>query len=283
MKISRPFLFAASGLGLAFATVELPAQTLSALWQFNSAGASQVDSSSNGNTATAAGNASWVFDSTRNSGVFTFDGSDDFLQAANSVSLALTGNMTIAAWVNVGPTIGGGGNWRGIVSMGAAGSGTPGSYQFWFNQGNLVPAFGRGNGTAQSFTFGSTVPAENVWEHWAVTMSGSTVSFYRNGVLTQTGTVSGPIADAGGPLYIGNRQDLQLDFLGRMDDVAIFDGALSVAQINAIRNGDYSAFGVAVPEPGTVVGGALAFGWVGAVSVRRWRRGRAGGAEGPRQ
>lgn len=269
-----PFrLLTGAALALVFTAADLPGQTLSALWQFNANGASQVDSSSNGNTATAAGNAAWVFDGTRNSGAFSFDGANDFLQAANSVSLALTGNMTIAAWINVGPTIGGNSNWRGIVSMGAASSGVPGSYQFWFNQGNLIPAFGRGNGVAQSFAFGSVVPTENVWEHWAVTMSGNTVSFYRDGVLTQTGTVSTSIADAGGPLYIGNRQDLQLDFLGRMDDVAIFDGALSVGQINAIRSGDFSAFGVAaVPEPGTVAAGALALGLLGGAARRRLRK-----------
>jgi len=50
--------------------------------------------------------------------------------------------------------------------------------------------------------------------------------------------------DSDTPLKIGNREDLFVDFLGRLDDVAIFNGGLSADQILAIKDGDFSEFGV---------------------------------------
>ena len=52
------------------------------------------------------------------------------------------------------------------------------------------------------------------------------------------------LLDSDAPLRFGNRADLVTDFLGRMDDVAIFEVALSQAQIAEGMNGDLSALGV---------------------------------------
>jgi hypothetical protein len=63
-------------------------------------------------------------------------------------------------------------------------------------------------------------------------------------------TGTGFLADTFGftnenPLYIGNRADFStVPFDGFLDDVAVFDGPLPPAQIAAIRDGDFSAFGV---------------------------------------
>jgi hypothetical protein len=236
---------------------------LVALWQFYSNSGAQPDATTNGNNATPNG-ATWVHDVTRDSGTMSFDGSDDFLNVPDSPSLSITGDITLAAWVNVGGTPGGFENWRGVMGKGAIGSSVPASYQFFFNQNDLNPGFLRGNGTSQAiFHSGAgagNVPSHNSWEHWAVTMSGTSVKVYRNGAqVGPTGTISISMGDNDGPLYIGNRPNLQLDFLGRMDDVAIFNEALSVGQIGDIMSGDFTAFGV--PEPGAcvlfAVGGAL--------------------------
>ena len=57
-------------------------------------------------------------------------------------------------------------------------------------------------------------------------------------------------------------------FDGRFDDVAIFNRALTDAERAAIRNGDFSAFTGAIPEPAT---GLLALLGVGLVALRRRR------------
>ena len=46
------------------------------------------------------------------------------------------------------------------------------------------------------------------------------------------------------PLYIGARQDFVTNMTGRLDDVAIFNEALSDEQILSVMAGDFSAWGV---------------------------------------
>jgi large repetitive protein len=236
------------------------------LWRFNQNQFLAADHSGNGNHATKNGNAAWVFDGVRNSGVMSFDGNNDSLSAPDSASLSVTGDITLAAWVNVGNTIGGGSNWRGLLGKGSGSH--PASYQFFFNQGNLVPVLLRGTGIPANtvISAGATVPNENTWEHWAMTQSGTAVTFYRNGNVVHNGTISTTMADDNSPLFIGNRGDSQLDWLGRLDDVAIFNEALSQSQIGDIRNGDYTEFGV--PEPSTALLVVLATGLAGWVRRR---------------
>ena len=257
-----------------FSAVPNSEAALSALWRFNNTGASQADTTANANTATSMNGAVWAFDGTRNSGTMFFDGANDFLEAADSASLSITGNMTIALWVNM-TTLASSNQWRGLVAKDPTGSGNPAPYQFWFNQGNTLAAFGRGNGTVNDFAFGSAsagnIPVAGAWEHWAVSQSGTTATMYRNGTaiaMTDT-TISTTTTDGGSPLIIGDRPGAQdMSFHGRMDDVSIFDQALTQTEIQTIMTGDFSAFGVPVPEPGTALFGLALFG----VAVARRRR-----------
>lgn len=47
-----------------------------------------------------------------------FDGINDFMQAAESTSLSITGNMTIAFWMNL-TSLGAAGQYRGIIAKAA--------------------------------------------------------------------------------------------------------------------------------------------------------------------
>ena len=213
--------------------------------------------------------AAWVFDATRGSGTMSFDGLDDFLQVLDSASLSITGDMTIALWMNV-TSAGGGGQWRGLVNKDAPGSNLPGPYQFWLNQGNVTPAFGRGDNTSQDFAFGTSGVSTGVWQHFAATMSGTTVAMYVNGlpISMSDSSVSTTIVDQNGPLIIGDRPGAQdMSFLGRMDDIAIFDQALTQGQLQTIMTGDFTSFGV--PEPGTAALAAIGAALLG---LRRRKR-----------
>lgn len=244
---------------------------LAALWRFEVNGGSQADSSANGNTATSVGGAVQVLDTIRASGAMEFDGINDFLTVADSSSLSITGtNMTIAFWMKL-DTVGGIDQWRGIVAKDPAGSGNPAPYQLWFNQGNAVPGFGRGDGTVTDFAFGNSVPVTGVWEHWAIVQNATLVTMYKNGVAIgmSDNTISTTITDQNGSLIIGDRPGAQdMSFDGRLDDLAIFNEALTADQIATISSGDFSSFGV-VPEPGAACIGSLAA--AAALSVRRRR------------
>jgi hypothetical protein len=97
------------------------------------------------------------------------------------------------------------------------------------------------NGTEYRLQPNSTASNINSWVYWAVTRQGSTLTLYRNGVqigqrtdlpATATATISGSIGAQGGSAYY---------LAGRIDDVAIYDSALSASAItshyNAAMNG----------------------------------------------
>jgi hypothetical protein len=266
-------LLVACAFSAAFSST-VTAQTLVGLWRFDGSGSSQSDASGNGNTATAAGDAAWMNDTTSiastafdgSNGVFSFDGSGDYFQVTHSTSLALAGDLTLSAWVNasIAHTSG---NGLALLSKVNA-SNTTASFQWAFT------SFGhdlyRGNGSVSAHAFDGDTPTIETWTHWAVTMSGTSVTFYKDGTNVGTSTLSTTLGDTGHPLYIGRRPGLGDTFNGLLDDVAIFNGVLSQAEIQTIRSGDFSAF-TAVPEPSTY---AL---WIGLAStaafvVRRRRK-----------
>ena len=214
--------------------------TLVGYWPFDGNSDPQPDLSGFANDASVVAGATWVDDVDRG-GVMEFSGNDPYLEAADSESLSITGDITIAAWVKVTDYS----NWRGIVGKSAGpGGNLPASYDLYLvlNDGRARLYSGSPSGFGQ--VTGGTAPVSGEWHHVAVTRIGDEVSFYYDGQLDGQGVTTQPMLDSDATLRIGNRTDLVTDFLGRMDDVAIFDGGLSPGQIIAIMEGDFSAFGV---------------------------------------
>ena len=71
----------------------------------------------------------------------------------------------------------------------------------------------------------------NRWYHLAVTREGTTYTFYINGIAVHRATDSHVIADASGPLTIGED-----GFNGLIDEIGIYNRALSPAEIQSIFN-----------------------------------------------
>ena len=218
-----------------------PPITLVGYWPFDADTDPQPDQSGAGNDAAVAG-ATWVNDAERSSGVMEFDGNNAYLEAADSPSLSLTGDLTIAAWVNVTDFAG----FRGIVGKTAGpGGNLPASYDLYLvqNVGQARLFTGAPEGNAFGEVTATTAPALGEWHHIAVTRIGDDVTFYYDGVVDGQGVTAHPMLDSDATLRIGSRTDLVTNFLGRMDDVAIFDGGLSGEQVMAIMDGNFSDFG----------------------------------------
>jgi len=236
----------------------IPTPLLVGYWDFESDVNPQPDRSEFRNDASVVQGASWVFDSERG-GVMEFDGFDSYLEAADSESLSVEGDITIAAWIKVTDFNG----FRGIVGKTAGPLGNqPSPYDFYLVQNFGTPRFLSGAATGSGSADGLTIPMIGEWHHLAVTRIGDAVTFYYDGQLDSTGVITRALADSGTPLRIGNRNDLVTDFLGRMDDVVIFDGGLNSDEIMEIRAGDFSSFGVGELElTVTRDGGGLRFEW----------------------
>ena len=85
------------------------------------------------------------------------------------------------------------------------------------------------NGTEYLLQPNSTASNLNTWVYWVLTRKGNTLTLYRNGVqigqrtdlpATATATMSGSIGAQGGSNYF---------LTGRIDEVAVYNSALSAA------------------------------------------------------
>jgi Concanavalin A-like lectin/glucanases superfamily len=88
----------------------------------------------------------------------------------------------------------------------------------------------------------------NSWSHVALTFDGAIASVFLDGVSTRTLTgLAGAVAITSGPLKIGARSDpipgwMNTGFNGGIDEVALFNRALSQTEIQAIYEADSGGF-----------------------------------------
>ena len=71
----------------------------------------------------------------------------------------------------------------------------------------------------------------NTWSHVAVTYNGTTFTLYRNGAVVATSATSGMIQTTATPLRIGGNVPYGEYFQGRIDDVRVYNRALSATEI----------------------------------------------------
>lgn len=98
---------------------------------------------------------------------------------------------------------------------------------------------------------GNVAPLLNEWVHWAIVYDGANLLLYRDGNQGPNGGMaSQPVvaqlgyAGYAGAIEIGSElgQDPSRQWNGAIDDVAVFQGALSPAQVQTVMSGDFSAF-----------------------------------------
>jgi len=216
-----------------------PVLTLS----FNEAsGATAVDGSGNNNNGTIAG-ATRVTGQTGFGGALQFNGSSSIVNIAHSASLALSSGMTLEAWVNpsanAGTTVNDG--WRTVIMKERSTTGL--AYGLYSNDGDSNPSrpagYIRNNGTDVEAANGPAVPL-GVWTHLAVTYDGTTLRLYVNGVLRNSVAAAGGITASTAPLRIGGNTVFSVPgteyFAGLIDEVRIYNRALSAAEITADMN-----------------------------------------------
>ena len=234
------------------------------LWRFNDRTGTNVSDSSgfnnNGVLAGENGNVpAWVAGQAGFGGAlrFTNDGSNHaYVDIPGSSSLMIgqtaTNSWTITAW----------------------------AYEDSAGTGDFVATYGRvlvlddgqafqlesgATGDAQLYTWsrantawqigwmaGSPVaPLLDQWVHWAVVYDETNLTIYRNGDQgAQGGTASNAVTAAlgyagyTGAIHIGSElgQPAPKTWNGMLDDVAVFNTALTQAEINTVKSGDFSGF-----------------------------------------
>ncbi len=201
--------------------------TLVGAWGFNET------SGSTAGDATGKGNAGTLNGATRTAtGRFgravSFDGVNDFVSVADSGSLDLSKGMTLEAWVN--PTVATGG--RSVVFKENLAAKRP-SYALYASNGNTKPTAEITAGSSLLNVAGSELLPANTWSHIAATYDGATLRVFRNGVLIGSRAVTGAMPNSSNPLKFGGNSVWSEWFKGTIDEVRVFNGARTAAEILA--------------------------------------------------
>jgi subtilisin family serine protease len=198
---------------------------LVAAYNFNQGTGTQVfDASGQGNTGTLSGGAWSAAGKTGAALSFTANG---FVTIPDSASLDLTTGMTIEAWVR--PTSNT--NWRTVVLKEDAGGL---AYALYSSNGSRPAAYVHTDGDVDA-TGPAAVPL-NTWTHLATTYDGATLRLFVNGVQVSSQALSGGITTTTGALRIGGNAVWSEYYRGLIDDVRIYNRALTGAEIQTDMN-----------------------------------------------
>ena len=220
------------------ALAQNPAGLVSA-YSFNEGtGTVVTDVSGNSNNGTIS-NGTWSA-SGRYGAALSFNGSSSRVDIPDSASLDLTTGMTMEAWVR--PTTLSG--WRTVL-MKEQSAGLV--YGLYANSDTNRPS-AHIYISAESDTRGTAQLAVNTWTHLAATYDGSVLRSYVNGVQASTRTIGGNILTSTSALRIGGNSIWGEYFAGLIDEVRIYNRALTAAEIQTDMN---TAIGGAPPADTT--------------------------------
>ena len=162
---------------------------------------------------------------------FSFDGMDDFILVPDAPSLNPTNAITLETWVFV---TGKQDQHRDIISK--DGEGFERQYLLTASDVNRFRAH---VGVPDGFLFfdGTTTVELRTWYHIAMTYDRAFLKLYVNGVLDGSMPVTGLIIPTSQPVRIGGGAAEGFDplhFPGLIDEVALYNRALTAAEIKAI-------------------------------------------------
>jgi hypothetical protein len=200
-------------------------------WKFDEgAGTVAADSSGQGNNGTLNGNTRWV--TGQLGGALDFDGNGDFVEVPHASSLSLTDAITIAAWTNMRANSSGE---MAIVSKGGwAANDLP--YELTETRGDVI--FWQFYNDQGRDGCSPNSPAANEWHHIAGTYDGQIFKCYIDGVFAEEWAYVGKMPQNTASVTIGKRsREAGTFFDGMIDEVAIFDRALSQDEIQIIMMG----------------------------------------------
>jgi len=215
---------------------------LKGYWKFDEGdGEIAFDSSRFGNNGTLQGGQSetgWSTDTGTGGGInfhdpfsLEFDGNDDDVQITGSTGLNITSDLTISMWIKASSTAQHVmlGFYDGVTPFEGYGVGinitTTGKAAFW-------------SGSEQAWTEPTSNTYNNGnWRHVGVTLDGTTLSWYLDGVADGSSTIAVPDNYTGNRNIGRSQEPSPLVFLGNIDDVRVYDRALSSDEIRTLSNG----------------------------------------------
>ncbi len=210
---------------------EIDPKTIVGIWLFDDgSGDKAIDSSKNGNDGEIQGDLKWVEEG-KFGKALEFPGVDEnFVEVPHNKSLDLT-LFSFTLWVKIEAT----GNYQSTLIKTA--DGQMENYSGYIYAGLKVfwTRFTSGGGGQWGFQqFGTTEVTDSEWHHLAGTYDMKSVKSYVDGVVEADAPFDGEPDFSPGPLNIGDCPNYPYSVKGIMDDVGLFNVALTEDDINTI-------------------------------------------------
>jgi hypothetical protein len=203
------------------------------------------DSSGNENHGTLVGDPSWV--EGMFGGAILLDGVDDKVNCGNGPSLNITGPITISAWIY--PTGPGSTTYPRVVDKSNGTGGADPGYKLYMRSGeNYIFTLSAG-GTYFNSTLSAAV---DTWNYVAFVITGTQWRLCVNGTWQEWSRTELPSSSTN-PLNLGDGPAGARPFAGMLDDVRVYNMALTNREIQDVMQGPLPP-GMAskpVPEVGT--------------------------------
>ncbi len=167
---------------------------------------------------------------------FQFSGTTSSVRVPDTPSLDITNNWTLAAWVYTTRLSGHKGGAQGVVSKVGGGGGNYG-YQFgiWDGGGEVFLQFNQAGERWPALSLKAGKVRLNTWTCIAGSYDNNTMAIHVDGVLAGSKIVGAKsVANSSSSFRIGLDDNGNVDFSGMIDEVRVYDHALSGDEIRSL-------------------------------------------------
>jgi hypothetical protein len=215
------------------APIQSPKQGPIAAWSFDEGEGTTAEDWTGGGHEGIIEGAEWARGKYGDS--LEFDGEDDLVKVPNSPEFDLTEGFTLEAWVRPESASD---EWAPILAKGMGGGKAAEELAWWLDESGSesnVPSGGNGPtaGKEEEAIAEDPLPVD-VWSHLALTYDGYQLRLYVDGELVDCSAVPAhapPVTE--GELQIGAATEHGDHFKGRIDEVRIYNRALTEQEIKA--------------------------------------------------
>ncbi|MDP2585780.1 MAG: LamG-like jellyroll fold domain-containing protein [Candidatus Levybacteria bacterium] len=219
--------------GIVFGPSSTLTQGLVGWWKMDG---NAKDSTPNSNNGTVTGAILTTDRKGQVDKAYSFDGVNDKVNAGNSSSLQISGNLTVGYWIKLGSDAA----TRGYEYTVSKGMGWANGWWFQKDVNSMNIGFDM-SGPGTYFSSGRVALTANVWAHIVGVYDGSYLYLYKDGKYIKKGAAP-PTSIPGYNVYnlyfgiAGNGANYPTK--GLIDDVRIYNRALSASEVTNLFNAD---------------------------------------------
>ncbi|MCK5284861.1 MAG: hypothetical protein KAJ86_04660 [Alphaproteobacteria bacterium] len=217
--------------------------SLAGHWKLNESTGTSVADSAGTNTGTWSGEAAITSSTGKSGGAITFDGINDTIEIPddNAIDFDTNDDFSVSAWIKTPSAVQNDltSTQNSIIEKWDGGvSGYPFIIRYVNTTKKIIGA--RYDGTNYTEVVSTGTQDTDTFQHYAFVKDGGTLKLYINGSLNDSiadGSVATTVNNS--PLCISKKCTIGEYFTGEVDDIRIYDRALSLAEVESL----YSATG----------------------------------------